>query len=130
MSISFPDAINDITITDVDRGASDEWSQIPDTTKQQMLQEAKELAMTTYGGQVSRLPTQTNQKLFVINLARHFLEEVEGGEAQSESQQGGSTSYNTVTGDAMSSLQSTRYGRRCTEILRAQQSVGIVRTRR
>jgi len=127
MSISYPDDVEDISITDISRGASDEWSHIPDTTKQQMLAEAKEMAVTTYGGRFSKLPSTLNQKLFVINLARHYLEEVEGGEAQSESQQGGSTSYNTVTGEAQSNLESTRYGRRCMDILREAMSIGIVR---
>jgi len=130
MSISFPEAVDDITITDVDRGASDEWSQVPDTTKQQMLQEAKEMAMTTYGGRVSRLPTQTNKKLFVINLARHYLEDVEGGEAQSESQQGGSTSYNSGSAPDSQFPSGSRYADRAAAILRGNQNISIVRTRR
>jgi len=127
MSITYPDSVEDIDLVDVSRGASDQWSHISDDTKEQMLEEAKEMAVTTYGGRFSKLPSTLNQKLFVINLTRHYLEEVEGGEAQSESQQGGSTSYNTVTGESQSNLESTRYGRRCMDILREAMSIGIVR---
>jgi len=119
-----------VTTDDVLEGQNNQWTQVDTNVVDRALSEAQDMAKTTYGGQVSRMSTQENQDLFVTNLARHYLEESVGGEAQSESQQGGSTSYNTVTGESMSSLQSTRYGRRCLDILRGVQSIGIVKTRR
>jgi len=58
-----------------------------------------------------------------------LFELAEGGEAQSEGSTGGNITYNTVTGDIVSSFSETRYGRTLrSEYLRDEQSVAFVRT--
>ena len=125
-----PDSVDDIEIKHVERGSSQEWDSLSDKQKQQMLLEAKQGATTIYGGRLSRVPRIRDRVLFVINVARHYWQQAEGGDPQSESATGGSTSYNTVTGEAMRELTTTRYGQRALEIIRDDQSTGIVKTRR
>jgi len=63
---------------------------------------------------------------FTKFLAAHLWELAEGGEASSEGSQGGSVSFNTVTGDPMSTLTETRFGRMALQYLRQSQSIGFV----
>jgi len=120
-----------VTIDDVEDLASNSWSQLDPEKKQALLNQAESATDMVYGGRVSRLnQIEGERDYFIQNLAAHYYELAEGGEAQSESATGGSTSYNTVTGETQSNLTETRYGRICRDYLRNQQSVAIVRTRR
>jgi len=125
-----PTRVDDIEIKHVERGSSQEWESLTTKQKQQMLLEAKQSATTIYGGRLSRVSRIRDRVLFTINLTRHYWQQAEGGDAQSESATGGSTSYNTVTGEAMRELTTTRYGQRALEMIRDDQSTGIVRTHR
>jgi len=120
-----------ISIDDVEPLSSDNWSQLDDKTKKSLLDQAESATDHVYGGRVARLnQIESDREFFVKNLAAHYWTLAEGGEPTSESATGGSVSYNTVTGDTMSNLTETRYGRICRDYIRNQQSVGIVRTRR
>ena len=123
-----PDSVDDIEIKHVERGSSQEWDSLTTKQKKQMLLEAKQSATTIYGGRLSRVSRIRDRVLFTINLTRHYWQQAEGGDAQSESATGGSTSYNTVTGEAMRELTTTRYGQRALEMIRDDQSTGMVRT--
>jgi len=125
-----PNSVDDIEIKHVERGSSQEWDSLDTKQKQQMLLEAKQSATTIYGGRLSRVSRIRDRVLFTINLTRHYWQQAEGGDAQSESATGGSTSYNTVTGEAMRELTTTRYGQRALEMIRDDMSTGIVRTHR
>jgi len=125
-----PDSVDDIEIKHVERGSSQEWDSLTTKQKEQMLLEAKQSATTIYGGRLSRVSRIRDRVLFTMNLTRHYWQQAEGGDAQSESATGGSTSYNTVTGEAMRELTTTRYGQRALEMIRDDQSTGIVRTMR
>jgi len=120
-----------VTIDDVEDLSADSWQQLADEKKQALLNQAESATDLVYSGRVARLnQIESDRDYFVQNLAAHYWELAEGGEPTSESATGGSVSYNTVTGDTMSNLTETRYGRICRDYLRNQQSVGIVRTRR
>ncbi len=119
-----------VSIDDVEPLSSDGWGQLDDKTKKALLAQAESATDTVYGGRVSRLnEIEADRDYFVQNLTAHYWELAEGGEATSESATGGSVSYNTVTGDTMSNLTETRYGRICRDYLRNQASIGIVTTR-
>ena len=124
-----PSSVDDIEIKHVERGSSQEWDSLTTKQKEQMLLEAKQSATTIYGGRLSRVSRIRDRVLFTINLTRHYWQQAEGGDAQSESATGGSTSYNTVTGEAMRELTTTRYGQRALEMIRDDMSTGIVKTR-
>ena len=124
-----PSSVDDIEIKHVERGSSQEWDSLTTKQKDQMLLEAKQSATTIYGGRLSRVSRIRDRVLFTINLTRHYWQQAEGGDAQSESATGGSTSYNTVTGEAMRELTTTRYGQRALEMIRDDMSTGIVKTR-
>jgi len=120
-----------VTIDDVEDLASNSWQQLDAEKKQALLNQAESATDHIYSGRVSRLSKIEGERdFFVQNLAAHYYEQAEGGEATSESATGGSASYNTVTGQASSNLTETRYGRVCRDYIRNQQSIGIVRTRR
>jgi hypothetical protein len=121
---------NDPTISDVEALSSTGWSQLNDTKKQALLDDAIEETDTLYTDRYARLPTlEGSRSIFIKNLTAHKWEIAEGGEAQSESNQGGNVSYNTVTGDAIQHLQQTRYGREALNHVRDRQGIGIVRSR-
>ena len=87
-------------------------------------------ASTLYTGRFARMPTLDGDAgVFRRNLAAHKAELAEGGEAQSESNAGGNISYNTVTGDAISDLQQTRFGRTALKHVRDRQGLGLERSR-
>ena len=117
-----------VTIADVEELDATGWQQMDDGVKQESLDRARRLLDNQFSDKVATLPTFVGSRDDGLKLlTAHLIELAQGGEAQSESQQGGSTSYNTVTGEAQSNLESTRYGRRCMDILREAMSIGIVR---
>ncbi|AHG00919.1 hypothetical protein HALLA_12105 [Halostagnicola larsenii XH-48] len=72
--------------------------------------------------------THGNRKDRIILLAAHKWA-LREGEAQSESQAGGSVSYNTVTGETQDSLTQTKWGREYLGYLEDQPNIGIFSTR-
>ena len=82
-----------------------------------------------YSDRMARSPTlDGDPEIFSVSLAAHHATLAEGGEAQSESNQGGNVSYNTVTGDAVDALSQTRYGRTALEHVRDRQGIGMARS--
>lgn len=119
-----------VTRSDVEALSSMGWDHLPDESKDALLIQAQTEATTIYSERVSTLPTlEGDEDEFVKLLAAHKWELAEGGEAQSENSSGGSVTYNTVTGEAMSPLTQTRYGREALKHLRSNASIGVVRTR-
>jgi len=115
---------------DVEALSSTGFQQLADEKKNLLIREAVGEASTLYTGRFSRLPTVDGDgETFVLNLAAHKMTLAEGGEAQSESNAGGNVSYNTVTGDSMSDLQHTRFGRTALKHVRDRQGLGIARSR-
>ncbi len=122
--------MTDPSITDVEHLSSTGWDQLNDTKKQALLDDAITEADSIYTGRFARMPTiDGDRETFVKYLAAHKWTIAEGGEAQSESSQGGNVSYNTVTGDAIENLQQTRYGREALNHVRDRQGLGIERSR-
>jgi hypothetical protein len=116
-----------VTIEDVEALDSKSWQSLTDEKKQQLLEDARRESRTLYTGQVARMPTLEGDKdIFVKNLAAHKWELAEGGESQSESQTGGSTSYQQSQADDYLTL--TRFGETAKRHVRDEQSISIVRT--
>ena len=121
----------DPTQSDVEALSSTGFTQLSDTKKQALLDDAITETDNLYGNKrMSRIPNlDGDREIFIKNLAAHKWTIAEGGEAQSESSAGGSVSYNTVTGDAINNLQQTRYGREALNHVRDRQGIGIHRSR-
>jgi len=120
-----------ITRSDVENLASNSWNQLDDTKKDKLVDIAEGIVDNQLSADVATLPTVEGDvddaKKF---CAAHLWELAEGGEAQSEGSTGGNVTYNTVTGDIVSSFSETRYGRTLrSEYLRDEQGIGFVRTR-
>jgi hypothetical protein len=117
----------DPTVSDVEDLDSTGWTALPDTKKQSLLDDAIREADTMYSGQYSRMPTlDGDREIFIKNLAAHKFELAEGGETNSESQTGGSTSYETTNTDDYLTL--TRFGETAKRHIREEQSIGIVKS--
>jgi len=119
-----------ITRSDVEDLAENSWTQLPDTKKDSLIGIAERIVDNQLSADVATLPTvegdTDDAKKF---CAAHLFELAEGGEAQSEGSTGGNITYNTVTGDIVSSFSETRYGRTLrSEYLRDEQSIAFVRT--
>lgn len=118
-----------VTVSDVEALSSKGWQHLDSSKKTALLEDAQTERETLYSDRVGTIPTlEGDEDIFIKNLAAHKWELASGGEATSESQTGGSVSYNTVTGDAINELAQTRYGRTCLTHLRDGQSIGIVTT--
>lgn len=116
-----------VDVSDVEALDSTGWQSLDAVTKQELLEAAKQERDTMYSGRNARLPTlDGDEDIFIANLAAHKFELAEGGEAQSESQTGGSTSYQQSQSEDYLSL--TRFGQTAKRHLRDEQSISIVRT--
>jgi len=116
-----------VTKSDVEKLDAQSWNSLTDSKKDALLSDAQTESQTIYSGRFARTPTLVGDRdIFVKNLAAHKWELAEGGQPNSESQTGGSTSYDTSPGDSY--LEQTRYGQTCLEHLDDRQSIGIVRT--
>ena len=106
------------------------FKQLSDAKKDEAIIAAVTEASTLYTGRFARTPTLDGDAgIFRRNLAAHKMQQAEGGQPQSESNSGGNVSYNTVTGDAISDLQQTQYGRTALKHVRDRQGIGIERSR-
>lgn len=89
---------------------------------------AEDLTEQVFGGRVSRqAELEGDEDLFATYLGAHLWEIAEGGEAQSQSQTGGSVNFAHLQTNIESTLSETRYGRVCLMMLKGNASVGIVR---
>jgi len=120
-----------VTISDVEELDATGWSQMDQAVKQQALDRAKRLVDNQFSDKVATLPTFVGSRDDGLKLlTAHLIELAQGGEAQSESSEGGSVTYNTVTGEPLDSLSETRYGREFQDFyLRDRLGIGVIRPR-
>jgi len=111
----------------VEQVSSTGWTQLSDSRKNELIRQALGERDTLYSGDMSRLPTLDGDgEVFTINLAAHKWELAEGGEAQSESGEGGSVNYNTSGGEDY--LEQTRYGKTALRHVFQDNSIAAVRS--
>lgn len=111
----------------VDSGSSTGWTQLSDGRKDELIREAIGERDTLYSERMSRLPTvDGDAEVFTLNLARHKWTLASGGEAQSESGEGGSVSYKTGNVDEYLSL--SRYGKTALRHIRMDESISAIRS--
>ena len=120
-----------VTIEDVENYSATNWQQLDADVKAELLGHAENLMDNQFSQRVSTLPNfEGNRDDGLKLLTSHLWDLSQGGEAQSESSEGGSVTYNTVTGDAIDSLRETRYGRQFADFyLRDRMGIGVVRPR-
>lgn len=119
-----------VTRADVEALDKTGWTQLSNAKKDEMLGIAERQAQDIYSGRSSTLSLiEGNVDDFTKFLTAHLWEQAEGGEPQSESSEGGSVNFNTVTGETYDDLTSTRYGRVAKSYLRDGSQISAVRTR-
>ena len=120
-----------VTVTDVENYGAKGWQQLDPDVKTELLDHAEKLIQNQFNDRVATLPTLIgDQDNATKLLTAHLWELAEGGEAQSESGEGGNVTYNTVTGETINSLTETRYGRMFSDLyLRDRMGIGVVRSR-
>lgn len=112
----------------VEQQSSTGWAQLSDSRKDELIRSAIAERDTLYSGQMSRLPTlDGDAEYFTLALAAHKWELAEGGEAQSESGEGGSVSYNTG-GAVEEYLNQTRYGKTALRYVWMDNSISAIRS--
>jgi hypothetical protein len=113
------DAVEDLSSTG--------WTQLSRSRKASAVREAIAERETLYSDRMSRLPTlEGDAEVFTNNLAAHKMELREGGEAQSESGEGGSVSFQTSSTEEY--LQLTRYGETALRHIRMDESISVIRS--
>ena len=123
--------MTDISVADVDDLSKAGWTHLSDEKKQQLVEMAQRAMDQQLSQRTALFSTFEGDRADATRLlAAHLFELAEGGEANSESAGGGTTNYNTVTGEWQNSLSETRYGRMLSSLyLRNRQGVGMVTTR-
>jgi len=133
--VSKSDWDNDLTSAEktaireqVEQLSSTGFAQLSDDRKNELIREAIGERDTLYTGDMSRLPTlDGDREVFSLNLAAHKWELAQGGEAQSESGEGGSVSY-AGSGAGEEYLDLTRYGKTALRHVWMDNSISAVRT--
>lgn len=111
----------------VEQLSSTGWTQLSDSRKNELIREAIGERDTLYNERMSRLPTlDGDAEVFSLNLAAHKWELAEGGEAQSESGEGGSVSYSSQAGEDY--LKLTRYGKTALRHVWQDNSISAIRS--
>jgi hypothetical protein len=117
----------DDIIEQVERLSSTGWTQLSRERKAEAIRSAIAERDTLYNERMSRLPTlDGDAEVFSLNLAAHKCELAEGGEAQSESGEGGSVSY--TTGNVEDYLTLTRFGKTALRHVWEDNSISVVRS--
>ena len=117
----------DDIIEQVEYLSSTGWTQLSRERKSEAIRSAIAERDTLYTDRMSRLPTlDGDAEVFSLNLAAHKMELAQGGEAQSESGEGGSVSY--TTGNVEDYLTLTRYGKTALRHIWEDSSIAIVRS--
>ena len=116
-----------VTVSDVESLENKGWQSLDASKKSDLLADAEQEYKDLYSGRLARNSVnRTTEDLLVKYLAAHKFELAEGGEAQSESQTGGNTSYNVANPETY--LELTRYGQTVLDYLNQRQQVSIVRS--
>jgi len=111
----------------VEKVSSTGFAQLSDGRKDELIRQALGERDTLYSDMMSRLPTlDGDSEVFTVNLAAHKWTLAEGGEAQSESGEGGSVNYSTNAGEDY--LEQTRYGKTALRHVFQDNSIAVVRT--
>lgn len=120
-----------VTIEEVENYSATNWRQLDSAVKSELLEHAQSLMDNQFSERISTLPNfEGNRDDGLKLLTSHLWELSEGGEASSENSEGGSVTYNTVTGETLNSLSETRYGRQFADLyLRDRQGIGVIRSR-
>jgi hypothetical protein len=112
----------------VEQLSSTGWTQLSDSRKDELIREAIGERDTLYNERMSRLPTlDGDAEVFTLNLAAHKWELAEGGEAQSESGEGGSVSY-ANGGAGEDYLMLTRFGKTALRHVWEDDSIAAIRS--
>lgn len=121
--------MTDTTRSDVDAVYGDRA--MSDGDADSLVSIANRLADDVYGGRIRTLgEVEGNEKDFKTYIAAH-LWALREGEAQSESQTGGSVNYTwSSPGDAEESLTQTHWGRQALMYLRSGASISVELARR
>lgn len=120
-------ADQDAIVAQVENLSSTGWTQLSDGRKKEAIRAAISERDTMYSGRMSRMPTLDGDgEYFTLNLAAHKMELAEGGEAQSESGEGGSVNF--TTGNPEDYLSLTRYGQTASRHISYDHSISAVRT--
>lgn len=120
-------AEQDAIIEQMELLSSTGWQQLSRDRKARAIRGAIAERDSMYSGRMSRMPTlDGDAEEFSLNLAAHKCELAEGGEAQSESGEGGSANYRG--GNVENYLDLTRYGQTAERHISFDHSVGAVRT--
>ncbi len=111
----------------VEQLSSTGFTQLSDSRKDELIRESLGERDTLYSDRMSRLPTlDGDAEVFSLNLAAHKWQLAEGGEAQSESGEGGSVNYNTSAGEEYLNL--TRFGETALRHVWMDSSISALRT--
>jgi len=114
-------------IEQMDNLSSTGWTQLARKRKSEAIRAAIAERDTMYAGRMSRMPTlDGDREYFTLNLAAHKCELAEGGEAQSESGEGGSVNYRG--GNVEEYLDLTRYGQTAERHISYDHSIAAIRT--
>jgi len=118
---------NDPTVEEVRDMSSTGFKQLGDSKIQDCIDDAVSELGTIYDGRMSRFPTfDGDRNVFLKNLAAHKATKREGGEAQSESGEGGSVNYRG--GNVEEYLDLTRYGQTAERHISYDHSIAAIRT--
>lgn len=116
-----------ITVADVELLSAKGWNNLSQSRKQALLDDAVRESETLYSDRNARFPTLDGDRdVFIKNLAAHKWELAEGGQATSESSQGGSASFSVTPSDDYLSL--THFGETARRHIRDDESVAIIRS--
>jgi len=111
----------------VEQLSSTGFTQLSDSRKDELIRQALGERDTLYSDRMSRLPTlDGDAEVFTLNLACHKWVLAEGGEAQSESGEGRSVSYQSGSVDEYLSL--TRYGKTALRHVFMDNSIAAIRS--
>ena len=103
------------------------FTQLADTRVDRAIKGALAERDTIYSGNMARFPTlDGDAEEFSLNLSAHRCQLAEGGQPQSESGEGGSTSYQQ--GQVEDYLDQTIFGRTAKRHIRNDESLGLVRS--
>lgn len=117
----------DDIVSQVENLSSTGWTQLSDDRKKEAIRAAISERDTLYSDRMSRLPTlDGDAEYFTLNLAAHKCELAEGGEAQSESGEGGSVNY--TTGQVEDYLSLTRFGQTALRYVWEDSSIAAIRS--
>ena len=121
-----------VEIADVQAVYGEKEPALDTQKKQDLLDDAETEADTIYSRRTTRTPILTGDRdIFIKNLAAHKWTQAEGGEVQSESQTGGSSTYETPGPmEGRGFLSGSRFAREANRHLSGEMSTAIIRSDR